>query len=100
MAAGPYKDEWLWSVDPGHYAVHEMGDAILVYNRRSGATHILNLVSSAMLDFLAATPRSLADAVDQFPDFLEVPKEECPEGVTRRIFAELDEAGFIVRAGQ
>lgn len=97
MVAGPYKDDWLWCVDPGHYQIREMGEAILVYNRRSGTTHILNLLSLAMLEFLAGSPKSLADLVDKFPDFIEVSKEECPTGVARRIFSELDEAGFIER---
>lgn len=85
-------------MDPGQYQICEMGEAILVYNRRSGATHILNLLSIAMLEFLAGTPKSVAELVDKFPDFIEVSKEECPTGVTRRIFSELDEAGFVERA--
>lgn len=97
MVAGPYKDDWLWRVDPGHYQTYEMGEAILVYNRRSGATHILNLISIAMLEFLAGPPKTLVDLVDKFPEFIEVLKEECPSGVSRRIFSELDEAGFIER---
>lgn len=58
---------------------------------------MLNLVSRAMLDFMAESPKTLAQVTAGFADYLEVPPEECPSGVVRRLFGELDEVGLVER---
>lgn len=97
MSAGPHSDDWVWVANPDHYILHEMGDTTFVYNRMSGTTHMLNLVSRAMLDFLAASPKTLAQVTADFADYLKVLPEECPSGVVRRLFGELDDVGLIER---
>lgn len=61
---------------------------------------MLNLVSRAMLDFLTNNPKTLEDVVSGFASFLQVPTEECPSGVVRRLFSELDDVGLVERVLQ
>lgn len=58
---------------------------------------MLNLVSRAMLDFLAESPKTLPQVTAGFADYLQVPAAECPSGVVRRLFGELDEVGLVER---
>ncbi len=97
MSAGPNNDDWIWTANPDHYILHEIGDTTFAFSRMSGATHMLNLVSRAMLDFLAESPKTLTQVTAGFADYLEVPPEECPSGVVRRLFGELDEVGLVER---
>ncbi|NVJ69285.1 MAG: HPr-rel-A system PqqD family peptide chaperone [Alphaproteobacteria bacterium] len=99
MTAGPNKEDWVWVSNPDHYLCRQVGDTSFVYNRLSGTTHIFNLVSKAMLDYLSAGPKSLRTIVTEFHMFLEVPAEECPRGVARRLFDELDDIGLVQRVG-
>jgi PqqD family protein of HPr-rel-A system len=75
-----------------------MGEAIFLYHRRSGATHVLNLVSLSLLEFLAESPKSIREVIEHFPAYIGAERQECPAGVARRLFSELDDAGLLVRA--
>lgn len=97
MSAGPNSDDWVWVANPDHFIIHEIGDTTFVFSRLSGTTHMLNLVSRAMLDFLTDRPKPMGEVVARFADYLQVPKEECPSGVVRRLFDELDEVGLVER---
>lgn len=97
MTAGPINQDWRWTVDPEQVVTHSFGDTAFVFHKPSGTTHILNLVSLAMVDFLASKSPTLAEIEQGFPAFLEVPPEECPRGVTRRLFEELDDIGLVER---
>lgn len=100
MSAGPNNPDWLWRSNPKQYVSHEVGEAIFLFCRLSGTTHILNLVSMAMLDYLSAEPQTLKGLSEGFHAHLGVALEECPTGVARRIFDELDEAGLVQRVSQ
>ncbi|SDD60218.1 HPr-rel-A system PqqD family peptide chaperone [Kordiimonas lacus] len=97
MSAGPNNDDWVWVANPDHYILHEIGDSTFAFSRVSGTTHMLNLVSRAMLDYLAEHPKTLTQIIAGFAAYLEVPPEECPSGVVRRLFGELDEVGLVER---
>lgn len=99
MTAGPIKDDWRWTVDPTQVLSHSFGETAFVFHKKSGTTHILNLVSLAMVEFLTIKPRTMGEIEADFPTFLSVPPSECPTGVTRRLFGELDDIGMIERVG-
>ncbi len=88
-------DRWLWYADQGHFSVQTLGDISYVYCRRSGSTHVFNLVSIEMLKYLSEAPRRVSELAENFPDMLGVSREECPRGFVKRIFAELDDAGLV-----
>jgi len=99
MAAGPNRKTWRWRANPRHYRCHELGDVTFVYNHLSGDTHMLNLVSIALLNLMAARSFTLDELAEAFPAHMGVPNEECPPGVVRRLFDELDEVGLVERSG-
>ncbi|WP_417461814.1 HPr-rel-A system PqqD family peptide chaperone [Kordiimonas sp.] len=88
-------DRWLWYADQSHFSVEALGDISYVYCRRSGSTHVFNLVSIEMLQYLTIAPRRVSELVEAFPSILGVSREECPRGFVKRIFAELDDAGLL-----
>jgi len=89
------ESEWLWCADRSHFVIHEMGEVSYVYSARSGNTHVFNLVSLAILEFFCEEPRTVSALVDAFPALMGLAREECPTGVIRRMFKELDEAGLV-----
>lgn len=97
MTAGPHKDDWLWTVDLKECLSHTVGELVYLFHKPSGTTHILNSVSLALIDFLAVEPRPYRDVAEKFHAFLDVPSGECPPGVARRLFRELDDAGLVKR---
>ncbi|TNE60672.1 MAG: HPr-rel-A system PqqD family peptide chaperone [Alphaproteobacteria bacterium] len=97
MPAGPNSDTWRWRANARHYRTHVLGDVTYVYCHLSGETHMLNLVSMAMLDLLVQRPYSLAELADAFPACLDVPVAECPPAVVARLFGELDDVGLVER---
>lgn len=97
MAAGPHNENWLWTVDLKECLSHTVGELVYLFHKPSGTTHILNSVSLALVDFLASEPRRYQDVAEQFHSLLDVPSDECPPGVARRLFQELDDAGLVKR---
>ncbi|NVJ98123.1 MAG: HPr-rel-A system PqqD family peptide chaperone [Alphaproteobacteria bacterium] len=95
VSANPNNDHWLWGVYTNHMVTHSFGDTTFVYNRQSGTTHIFNLVSMAMIEFLSEKPRSMNEIIRDFPAYMGVDAAECPAGVVRRLFGELDEIGLL-----
>ncbi|WP_417451694.1 HPr-rel-A system PqqD family peptide chaperone [Kordiimonas sp.] len=93
-------NDWLWFADRGHLSFHPMGEVTYVFNHRSGETHVFNAVSIAMLEYFTHAPRKVSALVEDFPDLVGLSREDCPRGVVRRIFAELDDAGLVVPAGR
>ncbi|WP_262691506.1 hypothetical protein [Kordiimonas aestuarii] len=87
--------EWLWFADQSLFSVREMGEVTYIYSLRSGNTHVFNAVSMAMLQYFVAAPRGVDELIAHFPDLMGVTREECPRGVIRRIFGELDDAGLV-----
>ena len=96
---GHLDSEWLWFADRSHFSIHEMGEVTYLYCKRSGDTHVFNAVSVAMLDYFMEEPRSLTSLVADFPGLMGLSREECPTGVLRRMFTELDEAGLVLPVG-
>ena len=91
------RKSWLWSVDRSQLELRSFGDVTYAYCRLSGNTHVFNLVSVALLDYLSDAPQSLDHILETFPDILGVSREECPRGVVRRMVEELDEVGLLRR---
>ncbi|WP_155859948.1 hypothetical protein [Kordiimonas gwangyangensis] len=91
--------EWLWFADRSHFSIQEMGEVTYLYCKRSGDTHVFNAVSVAMLEYFMETPRTVAALVEDFPGLMGLSREECPSGVVKRIFQELDDAGLVLPQG-
>lgn len=90
------ESEWLWFADRSHFCIHKMGEVSYLYCTRSGDTHVFNAVSMAMLDYFTDRPRTIAELIEDFPGLMGLGREECPSGVVRRMFAELDDAGLVM----
>jgi PqqD family protein of HPr-rel-A system len=95
MAEG-MESTWLWFADRSHFCIHDMGEVSYLYCMRSGDTHVFNTVSMAILEYFAEKPHSIADLIEDFPELMGLSREECPRGVVRRMFNELDEAGLVM----
>jgi PqqD family protein of HPr-rel-A system len=75
----------------------QFGDEYVVYNRRSGETHFLNLTAAEVLRILQGGPATLPAVAAQIRDLFDVETEEEPALIQHisRVIQEFDHVGLI-----
>lgn len=78
-------------------AVRPVDDLFLVFFRPSGQTHMLPVVSMALLDVLDETPLGIAEIPAALAARYETDPEAGAEAVLERLLHELEEVGLVGR---
>lgn len=88
----------LWTGLPEELLLWEQfGDECVVYNRRSGETHFLNVTAAEVLRMLQGGPATLPAVAAQIRDLFDVETEDEPALIQHisRVIQEFDHAGLI-----
>ena len=75
--------------------MRRVDDLFLVFFRPSGQTHMLPVVSMALLDVLDETPLGIADIPAALAARYETDPEEGAEAAVERLLRELEEVGLV-----
>lgn len=76
-ASGPSGPLLLWRVPaPDALVSHDFGPVSVVFNRRSGETHVLDPLSREALDILSATSHSAMSLAAALAEVAERPEAE------------------------
>lgn len=95
MSAGPFTDDTVWRADLDNLILCPFGDVTLAFHRLSGDTHVLNFLSEAVLKVLSNGEETLVSIVPKVIEEIQVPADECPNGVIEQTLLQLDEIGLV-----
>lgn len=96
MAAGPFSDDTLWTVDPSHTIVDPHDDVFLVFHKLSGDTHILNFLSAGIIEVLKDDdPANFQAIAERTWQLLELDESDCPLDLIKTTVLQLDDVGLV-----
>lgn len=96
MAAGPYSDETVWTVDPTKLIIDMREDVFLVFHRESGDTHILNFLSAGIYEVLETDgPANFSAITSRVREKMELMPEDCPHSLIVKTVLELDDVAIV-----
>ena len=96
MAAGPYSDETVWTVDPTKLIIDMREDVFLVFHRDSGDTHILNFLSAGIYEVLESDgPANFEAIAARIWGKMELTPEDCPQDLIVKTILELDDVAIV-----
>jgi PqqD family protein of HPr-rel-A system len=89
-------DESLWAGLPENALIWEQfGDEYVVYSRRSGETHFLNVTAAEVLKVLQSEPATLPAVVAQVCHLFDMEEEPALIQHISRVMQEFDHVGLI-----
>jgi PqqD family protein of HPr-rel-A system len=96
LPADPPSPDTLWRLSgEGPPAVRCWEGDYVVYNRRSGDTHVLDIVTGEVIRALMAGEARSGELCRRVSEFLEVPNDAEVSDLVDRILTALDELGLI-----
>lgn len=92
---GPFGPPLLWSVPAAEQLLfHDLGPMSVVFNPRSGDTHVLDPLAREALDILRQRPLTVAALAEWLADIVEQPAAELHDKAAT-IIAEFDRQGLV-----
>ncbi|WND02595.1 HPr-rel-A system PqqD family peptide chaperone [Temperatibacter marinus] len=84
-----------WLSDASWFSTKMVDDYFLIYNYRSGDTHVLNAISYELLELIAQNPVPAGQLKEVFAQRLQVTSTEVHDQLLNNALKSLDEAGLI-----
>lgn len=90
------EDGLRWEIpDPSALLSEEWGDETVLFDARSGQTHLLNALATEALSFLQERAASLDELAQYLATLFEVPLEEPFAAEIRRLLEQCVQLGLI-----
>lgn len=85
----------IWISNASWYKVHCLDDYYMIFNHRSGDTHVLNFFSFTVLDYLSQHESKGPDLKEPLLEILGVEPSDISTSLLNSTLTLLDEAGLI-----
>jgi len=95
MAAGPYSERTVWAANKEDTLLQSLDDVTVAFHKTSGDTHILNFLSTAIINVLTEGAETFSSARPKILSKIQMSSEDCSDAIIVATFLELDDVGLI-----